>query len=255
MSACLRWPLCRGWLLLLPLFAGCFSGFNSNVPPQQTYVLRLQPRQNSSSSTGAVASTSPTAAVSARPESLEVLLPVAAAGLSGDGIAVIKPGERLDYYSGGRWAAPAPLLLQRLLIETLRRGGRFSLVESDTGPFEATDFLSVELTHFEADYAGGEIPTVRVELIGTLGRRTGRGLLASFTASGTVQADADRMQSVIFAFGQATNQALTQLAEHIQPPTDQAARSPDGRASVVGAVTSRVALSGQVIELPGGQST
>jgi cholesterol transport system auxiliary component len=226
MSACLRWPLRRGWVVLLPLFAGCFSGFNSNVPVQQTYVLRLQPEQNTSSSTNSAAGTSAAAAGGARPDSLEVQLPVAATGLSGDGIAVLRAGERLDYYSGGRWAVPAPLLLQRLVIETLRRGGRFSLVESDTGPFEATDFLSVEMEHFEADYAGGEVPTVRVELICTLGRRMGRGVLTSFTASSAVQADADRMQSVISAFEQATNQALTQLAEHIQPPTDQAARSP-----------------------------
>lgn len=221
-----------GCVLLLALLAGCFSGLNSNAPVQQTYLLRLQPQTARTSGTDgsatSVPASTPGAAVGGHDNTLEVLLPVAAAGLSGDGIAVLRPGERLDYYSGGRWAAAAPALLQRLVIETVRRGGRFGLVEPDTGPFDAGYFLSLELTHFEADYAGGEVPTVRVELVCTLGRRADRNQLESFTASSAVQADADRMQSVVSAFERATNDALTQLTQHLEPPppTAKAARSP-----------------------------
>jgi cholesterol transport system auxiliary component len=219
----------RGAALLSALLVGCFSGLHSNEPVQQTYVLELQPQGAQSSADSSATSVPAGAAavpVAGHEDALEVLLPVAAAGLSGDGIALLRPGERLDYYSGGRWAAPAPALLQRLVVETLRRRGRFGLVESDTGPFDAAYFLSLELTHFEADYAGSEAPTVRVELVGTLGRRTDRNRLQSITASSSVQADADRMQSVVSAFERATNEALSQLAQRLEPPPPTAPRSP-----------------------------
>jgi ABC-type uncharacterized transport system auxiliary subunit len=92
------------------------------------------------------------------------------------------------------------------------------LVEPDTGPFEAAYLLSLELTHFEADYQAGAPPTVRVELVCALGRRSGRHVLESFTATGSATASADRLQAVVAAFEQATNAALTQLGARLRPP-------------------------------------
>jgi ABC-type uncharacterized transport system auxiliary subunit len=97
--------------LIAPLLTACFSGFNSNQQPQQTYVLRLP--------AGADADSSHAAAVARGADAvgtLDVLLPSAGAGLSGEGIAVLRPGQRLDYYSEARWAEPAPALLQALVI-------------------------------------------------------------------------------------------------------------------------------------------
>jgi cholesterol transport system auxiliary component len=219
--------LLRSLTLALPLLGGCFSGFNSNQAPQQTYVLGLQAAGAAPAAGSAAASTgapevAPSNSVAAAADSLQVLLPVAVAGLGGDGIAVMRPGQRLDYYSEGHWAAPAPAMLQTLVIQTLRRQGRFALVESDSGPFEATYLLSLELTHFEADYAPGASsapPTVRVELVCALGGRIGRRVLESFTATSAVAADADRMQAVVAAFEHATNDMLAQLASRIVPPS------------------------------------
>lgn len=218
---------CLPWLLLplLPLLTACFSGFTSNQPPAQTYVLTLRGAPSSAGPVAAAASAAPDvapASAGAGP-SVEVLLPTAVAGLSGDGVAVLRPGQRLDYYTGGRWAAAAPLLLQTLIIQTLRRQGRFALVEADTGPFAASYLLSVQLTHFEADYDGQATPTVRVELVCELGRSSGRQALESFTAEGRAAASADRMQAVVEAFEQATNTALGQLGERLRPPALAAA--------------------------------
>lgn len=210
--------------LMLPLLTACFSGFNSNQLPQQTYVLKLGDAVSAAAApSGAPAVTQGTS--DPVDTSLEVLLPSADAGLSGEGIAVLHGGERLDYYSGARWAAPAPALLQALVIEALRRDGRFALVEPDTGPFEAAYLLSLELTHFEADYEASGPPTVRVELICALGRRSGRHVLESFTVAGTATAGADRMQAVVGAFEEATNAALAQLAARLRSPAPTAATS------------------------------
>ncbi len=226
--------LLRALPLVLPLLAGCFSGFNSNQAPQQTYVLGLQSAVDAAAAGTPVHQGAPASAVAAAADSVQVLPPVAVPGLGSEGIAVMRPGQRLDYYSGARWAAPAPAMLQTLVIQTLRRQGRFALVESDSGPFEATYLLSLELTHFEADYAAsasGAPPTVRVELVCALGGRTSRRVIESFAATSAVAADADRMQAVVAAFEQATNAMLAQLASGVAPPATGSTNSTSSSAA------------------------
>jgi len=208
------------WWMLPPL-AGCFSGFHTNQLPQQTYVLSVP---GAHATAGADPGQASAVTRASQPSgSLEVLLPAAGTGLSGEGIAVLRPGQRLDYYSGARWAEPAPALLQALVVETLRQNGRFALVEPDTGPFDAQYLLSLELTHFEAEYADSGAPTVHVELVCTLGQRRGRQVLESFTAAGSATASADRMQAVVDAFEQATRAALSQIGMRLTPPASAAA--------------------------------
>jgi len=191
------------------LLAGCSGGLKSNLPIAQVYVLRP--------SWSAPAASLP---ASAAPDagSVQVTLPLAAAGLSSDSIVVLRPGERLDYYGAARWAGAAPAMLQTLAIDALRASKRFSLVESDAGPFAADYVLSLELRHFEAEYTGAGPPTVHVALVCTLGRRTDRDVIASFDADSRVTADADRMQSVVAAFERATGEALSQLAADVALP-------------------------------------
>jgi hypothetical protein len=42
--------------------------------------------------------------------------------------------------------------------------------------------------------------------------------MVSFTAESRVRAEADRMQAVVAAFGQATGEVLSQLAANAAPP-------------------------------------
>jgi len=189
----------------LLLLAACSGGFKSNLPLAQVYVLRP---------------TAPASvAVAATPGlgTVQVMLPQAAAGLATDSIVVLQPGERLDFYSAVHWAAPAPGMLQLLAIDALRATHRFAMIESDAGPFPSDYVLSLELRHFEAEYAGSGPPTVHVALVCTLGRRGTREVISSFTAESQVRAEADRMQSVVAAFEQATGDALAQMAERLSP--------------------------------------
>jgi len=198
------WP-CLPALIAL---AGCVSGLNSKIPAQQSYVLQAAPAP-----TPAAAGERPSSA------SVQVLRPSAAPGLEREGIAVLRAGRRLDFYTAARWAARAPEMLQALVIDSLRTAGRFSAVESDAEPFAAQYVLGLELQHFEAVYDTAGPPIIRVALVGTLGRSSDRIAIASFTAHSEVRADADRMQAVIAAFDQATGQALAQLAANVAPPT------------------------------------
>jgi len=187
------------------LLCACSGGLKSNLPVAQVYVLRP--------AWSAGAPGTPAGA-----GTVQVAWPMAAPGLASDGIVVLRAGERLDYYSGARWAAAAPAMLQALTVEALRAANKFAMVESDAGPFGSEYMLSLELTHFEAEYTGAGPPSVHVALVCTLGKRGSRDVIASFTADSRVSADADRMQSVVAAFERATGEALAQIAASIPVP-------------------------------------
>lgn len=191
-----------GLLALLLSLGGCFSGFSSKSPPTQVYLLR--PSLPSAPSAGAAAL-----------DSVMVLLPQAPAGLASDGIAVLRSGGRLDYYRAARWAGTTPEMLQSLAMDALRATHRFALAQSDTGAFASGYVLSLELHDFEAVYTDAGAPTIHVELICSFGKRSDRGVLASFTAESEVRADADRLQSVVAAFDLASAQVLAQMAANL----------------------------------------
>jgi cholesterol transport system auxiliary component len=210
------------------LLAGCSSWLKSNVPVSQVYVLR--PTWSTGAATPMAATPIPGTPIPATPmpatlatataaaATIQVEFPIAAAGLATDGIAVLRSGERLDYYSAARWAGAAPGMLQMLAIDALRATHRFTMVESDAGPFGSEYVLSLELNHFEAEYTSAGPPTVHVALVGTIGKRGSRDALASVAADSRVSAEADRLQSVVAAFERATGDALSQMAAEVPGP-------------------------------------
>jgi len=212
MSAALR--LCMV-VVAASAASACVSGLKSNMPVPQLYILRAPALP----ATGAAADTrvpgqpaaAVAAAVTAKMPALEVLRPVAMPALDTDRIALLQPDHRLDYYAASRWAGAAPLLLQTLAIDVLRGSGRFRAVEPDGTPFIADELLRIELRHFEAEYVDEGPPTIHVTLVATLGKRSGRTLLGSEIADGSVKAQANSMGAVVEAFERATGEALTQL--------------------------------------------
>jgi cholesterol transport system auxiliary component len=189
------------------VLTGCVSGLHSNVPARQTYLL------NPPIGIGS-------AAASSGQGSLRVLSPVAAPGLGTDAIAAMRPGARLDFYLGARWAAPAPAMLQSLAIDALRASRRFALVEPEDGPFPADHVLSLELRHFEARYDEEGPPTIHVTLIASYGRRNTGAMGESISADSEVRASDNRMRSVAAAFEQATAAALGKVVSALaaMPP-------------------------------------
>ena len=216
-------------LVALPgclLLAGCSSWLKSNQPVSQVYVLRPAWAAGAATSMAASPATAASPAVTpiAATATLQVEFPIAAPGLATDGIAVLRSGERLDYYSAARWAGAAPGMLQMLAVDALRATHRFAMVESDVGPFGSEYVLSLEVNHFEAEYGAAGPPTVHVALVGTFGKRGSRDVLASFAADSRVSADADRLQAVVAAFERATGDALSQLAAEVPVPVPATAR-------------------------------
>jgi cholesterol transport system auxiliary component len=181
--------------LILLCASGCVSGaFDSELPQRGVFVIRAP---------------APGAAGGAPLASdLIVARPNARPGLDTDRIAVLSAGRRLDYYAGGRWGADADVLVQDLLVESLRNTGRLRTVQSDVSAFVAEYVLQSELNDFQAEYAaGGGDPTVRVTLVCTLGRVKDRQALAVYTATATAAASDNTLTAVVAAFESAYGRA------------------------------------------------
>jgi len=177
---------------------GCSGVFDSSVEPPQAYVLRLPPAAAS--------------AAAANAGTVQLQRPEAGPGLDSERIALLRSDRRFDFYAASRWAAPAPDVIESVMIDALRATGSFSAVFDDSSPFAPRYDLRCALRRFESDYtAGGRAPTVHVALDCTLGRHRDRALLGSFTAQGSSVASEDRLTAVVAAFEAATAAAMTEL--------------------------------------------
>jgi ABC-type uncharacterized transport system auxiliary subunit len=208
-------------LLCLGL-AGCSGLFQSKAKPEQTYYLRAPAAQPPGSATAA-GSAAPSA-TAATPPSIRVIRPIAGPGLDTSHIMLVQADRRMNFYSGSRWPAPTADVIEALAVQTLRESGAWGSVEASASPFPSDYLLQVHVQRFEADYGEGAsagAPVVHVVLDCIVGRRQGREVVTTFTASGAAPAAANRLGEVVIAFEQATGTALQALSQQ----TQQAARA------------------------------
>ena len=151
------------------------------------------------------------------PLALAVAPPRAAASLDTERIAVVQPDSRFDYFSGVRWAEPAPQMLQQLLVRALAADGRFATVVAAPSRVPADLSLDVELRSFEAVYAGGAaVPVVRVEMQVTLVDARKAQRLASFVVRKESAAADNRRTAVLESFERATAEALQETVVRLR---------------------------------------
>jgi ABC-type uncharacterized transport system auxiliary subunit len=206
--------------LLYLCLAGCSGLFESKAKPEQTYYLRAPAARTAgtNSQTGASAAT----ATPAIPVSVRVMRPVAGPGLDTSRIMLVQADRRMNFFSGSRWPATAPEVIEALAVQTLRASGAWASVGDSGSPFPSDYLLQVHVQRFEADYSEGAVaPVVHVVLECVVGRREGREVLATFTAAGSAAAAANRLGEVVMAFEQATGVALEALSQQ----TEQAVRA------------------------------
>jgi len=151
------------------------------------------------------------------PLALAVAPPRAAASLDTERIAVVQPDSRFDYFSGVRWAEPAPQMLQQLLVRALAADGRFATVVAAPSRVPADLTLDVELRSFEAVYAGGAaVPLVSVQMQVTLVDARKARRLASFVVRAESGAADNRRTAVLEAFERATAEALQETVVRLR---------------------------------------
>ncbi len=151
------------------------------------------------------------------PLALAVAPPRAAASLDTERNAVVQPDSRVDYFSGVRWAEPAPQMLQQLLVRALAADGRFATVVAAPSRVPADLSLDVELRSFEAVYAAGAgVPLVSVEMQVTLVNARKAQRLASFVVRAQAAAADNRRTAVLESFERATAEALQETVVRLR---------------------------------------
>jgi len=144
---------------------------------------------------------------------LSVGTPDAPASLDTARIALSRSPTTMDYFANAAWNDRAPLLIQRLLIQTFDASGRIVSVDRDTAGLENDYLLETEIRDFEARY---ETPTgaprVRIAIQAKLARMPQREIVAGLNATQEAQASANDLDSIVSAFDQAAGAAVAQIA-------------------------------------------
>jgi cholesterol transport system auxiliary component len=189
--------------------SGCFGSLlESDAPADETYRLGQ-----------ATVRTAP-AAGSVTTFALVVTRPRSSTALDTARIAIAPGPSRFDYYTGARWAEPAPQMLQQNLVTALEASGRYAGVLAAPARSPAELMLDLELRHFEAVATStSSVPTVHVQLQATLvdARRASR--VASFVAEARVAATENRLAAIMTAFETANTQVVDEVVRRLDEAT------------------------------------
>ena len=145
---------------------------------------------------------------------IEVVPPLAPSGLAGDEIALQMEDHHIAYMAGARWIAPAPRLLQSLIVDTFNASdARLAPSLPDDG-VRADYELRLDLREFEAIYDNGDgnAPLVRVRINARLVAANGRHFVGSSDFVSEVRASTNRIGAIVAAFDQASTQVSRDLA-------------------------------------------
>ncbi len=210
-------------MLLVPFvlaLSGCSGLLHSTAPPLQLYVLAAPEGVTVASD----AISTPRSVVA----TLRIDRPLPGPGLNTDRIALLRPGNRLDYYAGSRWSAPLADLVSDLQLTVFRNDSAWSAVADDRSGFNSDYLLQTSIDRFSAQYATeAGPPVIHVDLHTLLIRRSDGILIGSFAVSKEGAATENRMASVIAAFSAMADEAVID----VRSQTDQLLRSAKSPAS------------------------
>lgn len=193
------------WVLVLslPLCACSGSLFKSKSEPASAYWLSVR--------SGDAA---PNAAQSQPlPVDLAILEPRMRPGLESVGIAALYPDRRLEYYAGGNWSGSLNDVLQNLTVQMFQQRSNLRSVSADSARINSNYWLELYVQDFEAEYAGGGPPTIKVRIAARLGSAAGHSSVGSYEAQASQAAGEDRLGPIVDAFEHAMNEALSKVVD------------------------------------------
>ena len=156
-------------------------------------------------------------------QALRIHTPHASRILAGPRIAVVPDGNQISSYQGARWSDAAPTLLRDRLVEQFRQGGPAAVSNEDSNLFAELELFS-ELQAFQSEYLEGK-PQVRIRLDAQLVSAPDQRILASRRFEIRQSSASARLESVVDAFGQASDELSRQLqAWTVQMASRQPAR-------------------------------
>ncbi len=142
---------------------------------------------------------------------LVVGTPIASADLDTTRIALTREPGVVEYFAKGAWADNAPVLLQTKLIESFEASGGIIAVGRDAAGLRPDYVLQSELRDFQAEFVGGNIPTVHLRLAAKLVRMPDRRIVTSATIERNVPSAGASLAEIVAAFDRAAGEAFEQL--------------------------------------------
>lgn len=127
-----------------------------------------------------------------------------------DRIAIRPVQLEIQYFPGVKWTDRAPALVQTLMVESFENSGKIVGVGRRSIGLTGDYILTSELREFEAIADGAGHTNVAVRLVLKLVRQSSGGIIASTTASASVQAASDNVADVVVAFDNALGKVLKQ---------------------------------------------
>jgi cholesterol transport system auxiliary component len=142
---------------------------------------------------------------------LVVGTPVASADLDTTRIALTREPGVVEYFARGAWADNAPVLLQTKLIESFEASGSIVAVGRDAAGLRPDYVLQSELRDFEAEFNGGDVPTVHLRLAAKLVRMPDRRIVTAVTIDQQVPSAGASLNQIVDAFDRAAGEAFEQV--------------------------------------------
>ena len=146
---------------------------------------------------------------------IEINVPNAPRGLSGDHIAILTADRHLAYMGQAKWIAPAPRIVQNLIIDSFNAGDGQLVPARPSDGVRAQYELQLDLREFEASYdqGSGNAPMVHVRIAVRLVSSETRGFIGTRVFSAQARASANRERAIVEAFNRAAGDAARDLAE------------------------------------------
>ena len=144
---------------------------------------------------------------------LLVDVPVSAAALDTERIALSRSAITIDYYAEAAWTDRAPLMIQSLLVQTFENSGRITAIGRESLALRADYVLRPELRHFEAEYRDAAAPSAHLTLSIKLVKMPDRAIVAQRNFDATAPAPANQMAAIVESFDKALHDAVRQIVD------------------------------------------
>src|ERR1700733_10880862 len=131
--------------------SGCSGLLHSTAPALQLYV--LAPPEVVTVVFDAGRPAPPSSAPRIAAPTLRIDRPLPGPALNTDRIALLRPGNRFDYYAGSRWSAPLADLVSDVQLRVFRIDSAWSAVADDRSGFSTDYLLQTSIDRFTAEYA------------------------------------------------------------------------------------------------------
>lgn len=177
---------------------GCSDILPKPAPPPALYRL--------------TAATSFAAAASA-PVQLEIAAPTAEAALDTTRIALSRSPTTLDYFADAAWTDRLPVVLQARLLDSFDNAHRLIALAGAASAAHGDAVLTIELRHFEAQYAGAGPPRWRIELTADIISAADRKVIATRTFTGEAAAAQNDMTAIVDAADEAWRGVATEIVD------------------------------------------